>query len=32
MHEKRLMHSAVPDGEAEFRISPDGSLETLVTF
>jgi hypothetical protein len=32
MHEKHLMRSAVPDGEAKFRIYPDGNLETLVTF
>ncbi len=31
MHEKRLVHSAVPEGEAEFCIYPDGSLEALVT-
>jgi hypothetical protein len=31
MHEKCLARSAVPDGEAEFRIYPDGSLEALVT-
>ncbi len=30
MHEKRLTHSAAPDGEAEFHIYPDGSLEALV--
>ncbi len=32
MHEKCLVHSAVPDGEAAFCIYPDRSLETLVTF
>jgi hypothetical protein len=30
MHEKCLARSAVPDGEAEFRIYPNGSLEALV--
>ncbi len=31
MHEKCLVHPAVPDGEAEFCIYPDGGLEALVT-
>ncbi len=30
MHEKSLARSAVPDGETQSRIYPDGSLETLV--